>query len=147
MERSLEALIGMAGVAFVALAVFALYRRQQRQRVRRVESRVKDYLVVRYGELPNDLSINCSDDALWPVLVSFDDAHTGRRHRLQFGCWGPVSTLSLLSEKEDERWNGPSAGAPAAILPLTPAALTAVPARAPGAAVESFPDQAARDRQ
>jgi hypothetical protein len=102
MEKSLVALIGMAGVALAALGIFALYRWQQRKRVRRVKNGVKDYLVLRYGELPNDLNINCSDDALWPVLVSFDDSHTGRRHRLQFGCWGPVSTLSVLSEKEDE---------------------------------------------
>jgi hypothetical protein len=33
---------------------------------------VKNYLCVRYGELPNPLSINCSDDPLWPVLVAFD---------------------------------------------------------------------------
>ncbi len=102
MEKGLEALIGMAGLALVALAVFALYRRRQRQRVRRVENRVKDYLALRYGDLPNDLSIDCSEDVLWPVLVSFKDSRSGTRHRLQFGCWGSVSMLSLLSDKEDK---------------------------------------------
>jgi hypothetical protein len=103
METSAQALVGMAGLALAALAAFALYRWRQRQRVRRVETWVKDYLVARYGVLPNDLNINCSDDTLWPVLVAFDGPRAGSRHSLQFACPGRPSTFSLLSEKEDRR--------------------------------------------
>ncbi len=103
MDNSVEALVLIAASALVALAAFALYRWQQRKRVRRVEGWVGGYLVARYGELPDHLNINCSDDRLWPVLVSFDSPRTETRHRLQFGCWGPPSTFSLLSEKEEKR--------------------------------------------
>jgi hypothetical protein len=97
----MEALIGMVGLA--VLAAFAVYRWRQHERVRRVERWVKDYLVTRDGQLPTNLLINCSDDLLWPVLVSFDGSPGGSRHYLQFGCGGPISTFSLLSEKEDIR--------------------------------------------
>jgi hypothetical protein len=101
MERNMAALIGMVGLA--VLAAFAVYRWRQRDRVRRVERWVKDYLVTRGGQLPTNLHINCSDDTLWPVLVSFDGLPGGgTRHYLQFGCEGPVATFSLLSEKEEK---------------------------------------------
>ena len=103
METSAQALVGMAVLALAALATFAVYRWRQLKRVRQVETWVKDYLVVRYGELPNDLNINCSDDRLWPVLVGFDGPRTGSRHSLQFACPGQPSTFSLLSEKEEKR--------------------------------------------
>jgi hypothetical protein len=103
MQNSAEALVGMAVLALVALAAVAVYRWQQRKRVRQVEEGVKEYLVVRYGALPDHLNINCSDDPLWPVLVAFDNPHTGSRHSLQFDFRGPPSTLSLLSEKEERR--------------------------------------------
>jgi hypothetical protein len=101
MEKSTELLIGVATLALVALVAFALYRRRQRHRVRRVEGWVKDYLCARYGELPTRLSINCSDDHLWPVLVAFNAPRTGIRHRLQFTCGATHSTFELSAEKEE----------------------------------------------
>src|SRR5262245_32683173 len=103
METSAQALVGMAALALAALAAFAVYRWRQRQRVRQVETWVKDYLVARYGVLPKDLHINCSDDTRWPVLVAFDGLRPGTRHSLQFACPGRPSTYSLLSEKEEHR--------------------------------------------
>jgi hypothetical protein len=102
MERSTAVLIGMATLGLVALAAFAVYRRRQRHRVRRVEGWVKDYLCARYGELPNRLSINCSDDPLWPVLVAFDAPRTGIRHSLQFTCGATHSTFALLAGKVEK---------------------------------------------
>ena len=64
---------------------------------------MKDYVCVRYGELPHPLSINCSDDPLWPVFVAFDAPRTGSRHSLQFTCGGADSTFALLAEKEEQR--------------------------------------------
>ena len=101
MEKSTELWIGIATLALVALAALAVYRRRQRHRVRRVEGWVKDYLSARYGELPNRLSINCSDDPLWPVLVAFNAPRTGIRHRLRFTCGAAHSTFALLAEKEE----------------------------------------------
>jgi hypothetical protein len=103
MEKSAEVLIGMAALGFTVVAAFVVYRWRQRKRIRRVEEWVKDYLCLRYGELPNPLSINCSDDALWPVLVAFDTPRTGIRHSLQFTCGGTQATFALLSEKGEER--------------------------------------------
>src|SRR5436305_177191 len=100
MDNNTQVLIGMAGMAVTALAAFAIYRQRQRQRVRRIESQVKEYLSGRYGGLPNPLSINCSDDPLWPVLVNFDFPHTGVHHRLQFACGGRRPTFSLLAANE-----------------------------------------------
>ena len=68
---------------------------------------VKDYLRVRYGELADPLSINCSNDPLWPVLVAFDAPSTGIRHRMQFTCGGRQTTYALHSEKEEEREERP----------------------------------------
>jgi len=103
MDKSVEALIGMAGLALLALATFAAYRWRQRERVRRVEHWVREYLVAHYGGMPDDLHINCSDDARWPVLVSFNGRLNGARHLLHFGCGGRVATFALLSEKEEQR--------------------------------------------
>jgi len=103
MGKSVELMIGVAGSAAVTLAAFAVYRWRMRQRVRRVEWQVKDFLADRYGGLPDHLSINCSDDPLWPVLVGFDNARTGTQHRLQFACGGRRSTFSLLSEMVNQR--------------------------------------------
>jgi hypothetical protein len=100
MEKSTAVLIGMAVLGVTALAAFALYRWRQQKHVRQVEKWVRDYLLVRYGGLPNHLDINCSDDPLWPVLVAFDNPRTGIQHRLRFACPGPESTFSLLSEEE-----------------------------------------------
>src|SRR4051794_17405687 len=87
-------------VVAAALAAFAGYRWRMRRRVRRVEGWVREYLVGRYGRLPGDLHIDCSDDELWPVLVAFDDPRTGTRHRLRFACLGPLSTCSLLGDED-----------------------------------------------
>ena len=102
MERSIEVLMGMAAAALAALAAFAVYRWRQRKRVRQAETWVNAYLSTRYGELAAGPSINCSDDPLWPVLVTFTDPRTGVRQRLQFDYRGAGSPLALLSEKEDQ---------------------------------------------
>jgi hypothetical protein len=101
MEKSTEVLIGMVMFGLTALAVFAAQRWRQRRRVRRVEGWIKEYLSVRYGELPGHLNINGSDDPLWPVVVAFDSPATGIRQSFQFACVGPQSTLSLLSHKAE----------------------------------------------
>lgn len=95
-------LIAVTALVFIALAALAAYRWRQRRRVLRVQEWVKGYLLTRYGEQPSRLDINCSDDPLWPVLVSFDLPRTGVHHRLRFACQGP-SSLSLLAEKEVAR--------------------------------------------
>jgi hypothetical protein len=110
MENSVVVLLGAAALAMAAPAAFALYRWLQRQRVHRVEKWVKEYLFARYGELPNHLNTDCSDDPLWPVVVAFEGPRTGNRHRLQFVCSGPSSTFCLLSEKEEVLTKGPLAG-------------------------------------
>jgi hypothetical protein len=84
MENIAEVLIGMAALGLSAVAVFVVYRGWQQNRACRIENWVKDYLRVRYGELPDPLSINCSNDPLWPVLVAFDAPSTGIRHSMQF---------------------------------------------------------------
>lgn len=103
MQNNVEVLIGMAALGLTALVSFAIYRLWQKKRVRRVEGWVKDYLFARYGELPIPLSINCSDDPLWPVLVAFDAPRSRIRHDLQLTFAGVHSTLTLLSEKEENR--------------------------------------------
>jgi hypothetical protein len=103
MESNTHLLIGMAALAAAALAALALYRWRARRRARRVEGWVRGHLSDRYGRVPDRLSIDCSDDRLWPVLVAFDHPRTGLRHSLQVACWGPQSTFSLLSEKEETR--------------------------------------------
>jgi hypothetical protein len=103
MDKNTEVLIGMAVLALATAAAVAFYRGQQRKHVREVGTWVKDYILARYGEVPQPLHINCSNDSLWPVLVDFDSPRTGIRHRLQFACAGPRSAFSLLSEKEEKR--------------------------------------------
>jgi hypothetical protein len=103
--QSTEVLIGMAGLLVAVLTFTALYRWWQRNRVRQVENWVKEFLLARYGVAPGHLSINCSDDPLWPVLVACDGPRPGTRHRLQFSCPGPSPNWFLLSETE-EAWQG-----------------------------------------
>lgn len=88
-------------VAVMALAALAFYKWWQRRRVLRVERWIKEYVSVQYGQLPDHLNINCSDDRLWPVLVTLENSRTGSRHSLQFACAGPESTFSLLSDREE----------------------------------------------
>lgn len=129
MENSAEVLIGMAALGLAATAAFAVYRWRQRNRVRRVEKWVKDYLCARYGELPNPLSINCSDDLLWPVLVAFDTPRTGIRHSMQFTCGRAHSSFALLSEKEEACEKSSLREPSATNLPLTKPADPEVPER------------------
>ena len=100
MERSTQLVIGVAVFLLAALTAFALYRWRQRDRARRVEAWVGAYLSDRFGRLPDALSVNCSDDRWWPVLVAFDHPGTGIRHRLQFTCYGPPATFAILAEKD-----------------------------------------------
>ena len=62
---------------------------------------MRDILLARYGQPPTHLTIHCTDDRLWPVLVAFRHP-TGARHRLQFACHGGTATLALLSEEEGD---------------------------------------------
>jgi hypothetical protein len=93
----------IALLVFSALAAFAVYKWCQRRRVLRVERWGKDFLSLRYGQLPDHPNINCSDDRLWPVLVAFENPRTGSRHNLQFTCAGPESSFALLSDQEEKR--------------------------------------------
>src|SRR5690349_17225200 len=101
MDRSAEVLIGMAVVGLTAVTTWVVYRWRQKKRASRVAKWVKEYLCVRYGELPDPLSISCSDDLRWPVLVTFSAPRSGIRHYLQFACGRTPSTFALLSEKEE----------------------------------------------
>jgi len=103
MENNFAIMFGVAALAGLALAAFVYYRWRQHDRIRRVKQWVKDYLTARGGPAPNDLRINCSEDQLWPVLVSFNDTRTGSLHNLRFDCGGPVTTFALLSENEEKR--------------------------------------------
>jgi hypothetical protein len=100
-DKQVEVLVGMAAAALVAVLAVAAYRRGRRRRALRVEASAGKYLSGRYGALPKNLTVNCSDDAHWPVLVAFDHPKTGARHRLQFGVRERDASLSLLSETVD----------------------------------------------
>lgn len=100
MDRNVGVLIAMACMAVVALAAVIVYRWGQRGRIRRIKAWVGRYLSDRYGALPSRLTINCSDDPLWPVLVGFDHPTSGMRHSLQFACAGRPSAYSLQSETD-----------------------------------------------
>ncbi len=70
MDKQVEMLLGTPAAV---LAVGA-YRRERRRRALRVEASARKYLSGQYGELPKNLPVNCSDDALrvWerPALPS-----------------------------------------------------------------------------
>lgn len=103
MEYNIAGLISIGLLVAASLAAWAVYRWRQNKRASQVNRWVNRYLLARYGELPAQLTINCSHDALWPVLVGFDAPGTGIRHRLQFTCAGPAPTWSLFAEKDEER--------------------------------------------
>ena len=103
MERSVEVLVGMAAMGLMAVEAVVAYTWRQKKRIRGVEKRVKEFLRVRYGELPDSLSIHCSHDPHWPVLVAFDAPRTGIRHTLQFTCGEKVSTFAVVSDREESR--------------------------------------------
>lgn len=88
----------IAAAALVAVAAYCLYRVQQRRRVLGIGECVRSYLQQQYGELPNDISINCSDDSRWPILVSFAEPQGGARRQLQFKCSGPLSSFRILAD-------------------------------------------------
>ena len=76
MEKHLPLFI-MVAAAAVALAAFACYRWRQSRRVRGVNEWIGAYLRDRFGGPLDRVSINCSDDRLWPVLVGCDDRAAG----------------------------------------------------------------------
>lgn len=86
-------------IMLTAFAAFILYRTHQFRHARLVNGLVKNYLMTRYGELPSALSIDCSDDRLWPILVKFDHPNPETRHRLEFMCPGSKSTFKLVKEE------------------------------------------------
>lgn len=96
-----EVLIGMGAVATTALLGAGLYRWRQRRRAEEVRTWLEHYLRNRFGRLPDHLTIDCSDDRLWPALVRFHDPATGRRHRLQFSCGGQPAEFALLNEIDE----------------------------------------------
>ena len=103
MERSAELLIWMAGLALITLAAFVVYGWRRRARVRRVEGWVRDYLVTRFGGLPDFLSINWHGDPLALVLVNFIAPRTGIRQHFRFAYAGTPANITLLLEREVER--------------------------------------------
>ncbi len=100
MERVAEVLILAAALALLALTGYAVHGWRRRRRVRRVEGWVRDYLAARYARLPDRLTIDCSADPLWPVLVNFADPRTGARRHLRFACPGAPASFALISERD-----------------------------------------------
>lgn len=88
---------------FLGAIVLAAYQRRQRDRVHSVKKWVMDFLCGRYGKLPSQLHIHCSNDRLWPVLARFDLPGTVQRHSMQFECSGLSQTWSLISERDEPR--------------------------------------------
>lgn len=101
MDKSAQLLFGFAVLAIVVSVLFVVYRWRQRQRVRQVTAWVREFLSNRYGQRPDALRVNCSDDGNWPVLVTFKDPHNGGRHTAQFACGGHQSTFALVSENQE----------------------------------------------
>lgn len=91
MRNDLAILI--AALAAVSVIAFVLYRLKNGERVRAVKERVRDHLRNYYGEVPGELTVNCSDDDRWPILVSFVEPRSHSVKRLQFKCSRSVSTV------------------------------------------------------
>jgi hypothetical protein len=91
----------VAALAALGLTAFGYYRWTQHQRGLGVRAWVDRYLRDRFGNSLQRVSVHCSDDVLWPVLVGFDDAQTGMRHRLRFSCPGGPSSMRLASEESE----------------------------------------------
>lgn len=87
-----------SGLALLAIVMFAVYRWKQRRRVARVTAWIRSFLTARYGALPKNLYIDCTEDRIWPVLVTFDSQTGGKQHRFNFACSGDQSTYRLRSE-------------------------------------------------
>ena len=96
MDRVAEMLLLVASAA--ALAGWAAYRWACRGRSARVRGWVRDHLAGRHGgSPPGNLDIACSDDRLWPVLVSFDAPGGGRTH-LRFFCPGGRDSIRQVAK-------------------------------------------------
>jgi hypothetical protein len=109
MSKSDALWVGLAALVLAALA-FAVYRWRRRRRARHVLAQVRAYLAGRYESLPDPFHVHCSDDPLWPVLVSFVCPRTGSRHNLQFACWGPPPAFFLLAEVVGQRHESTTRG-------------------------------------
>ena len=103
MENLSVGWIGLGVVFALAIVTFIVYQWRQTARVNRVNDWVNGYLRTRYGQLPGRLSVHCSHDATWPVLVRFDTPGTQDRRALQFACHGQQSKWTLLAEKIEQR--------------------------------------------
>jgi hypothetical protein len=102
MSSQSQLALGILGV-LTAILAFGAYRWLQRRRVSRVNDWVTAFLLNRYGDVPKNLHIHCTNDQLWPVLVSFNGPPSGSHHRMQFRCSGAQSTFRLESENVDQR--------------------------------------------
>ena len=90
----------LAGILLVTLVACGVHRWVQVRRRARIKLWISDYLASRYGRLPDNLHINCTDDQLWPVIVTFNVA-SGSRHVLHFNCAGAPTKFCLASEQEE----------------------------------------------
>jgi len=93
----------LAVLALLAIAAFGVYRWTQSRRVAGVNVWIRNFLLTRYGALPENLHIICTDEQLWPVLATFDRLSVGSRHMLHFSCSGDQSNYRLDSENEERR--------------------------------------------
>lgn len=91
------------GFLFLGAVVLAAYQRRQQNRIRDIEKWVMEFLSRRYGRLPSEMQIHCSNDRLWPVLARFDMPGSRLRHSMQFECGGACQTWSLISERDEQR--------------------------------------------
>src|SRR4051812_793290 len=103
MEKHWPLMLMVAALAAAALAAFAFHRWRQERRTRGIKAWVEGVLRDRFGTSLERVTINCSEDATWPVLVGFDDVQKGTRHRLRFDCMGSSSTYRLESEQSEGR--------------------------------------------
>lgn len=97
-----QVLLAISFLLLGAVSV-AAYQRRQQNRVHSIELWIMDLLCRRYGKLPSELRIHCSNDRLWPVLARFDMPGSRLRHSMQFECGGACQTWSLISERDEQR--------------------------------------------
>jgi hypothetical protein len=103
MNNSAEVLIGMAALAIIAMVAFIVFAYWQKRRNQQIVKWVQNFLLVRYGELPGALHINCSNDRRWPVLATFKTPNTGTLHSMHFSCGGTEASYAVVSEKDEQR--------------------------------------------
>ena len=99
MERSLVGFL--IGLMLVGMVAFAAYRWMQGRRTVQINAWVRNFVMSRYGGIPENLHVNCTDDRRWPVIVTFDRNAAGSRHQLRFACAGVQSSFRLASETEE----------------------------------------------